>query len=157
MTHLPSILRTGLLATAIATTLAIAACGSAPMQMSSPMTMATQTFRATLSSAAEVPPNSSPATGTFQATFDKSSSVLKWRVMYSGLTGPATMAHFHGPALPGANAGVVVPFPSAASPAEGSATLTPAQITDLMGGKWYVNIHTAQHPGGEIRGQVMMN
>ena len=157
MTHLPSIFRTGLLATTIATTLAIAACGSAPMQMPSAMTMATQTFRATLSSAAEVPPNSSPATGTFQATFDKSSSVLKWRVMYSGLTGPATMAHFHGPALPGANAGVVVPFPSAASPAEGSATLTPAQITDLMGGKWYVNIHTAQHPGGEIRGQVMMN
>jgi hypothetical protein len=129
-----------------------------PMTSSpAPMAMATQTFRATLSAAAEVPSNASPGTGTLEASFDKGSSVLKWRVVYSGLTGPATMAHFHGPAMPGANAGVVVPFPSAASPAEGSATLTPAQVTDLMAGKWYVNVHTAQNPGGEIRGQVLAN
>ncbi|MEP7099397.1 MAG: CHRD domain-containing protein [Burkholderiales bacterium] len=121
------------------------------------MTMSMQTFRATLSSAAEVPSNASSGTGTLEASFDKASSVLKWRVVYSGLTGPATMAHFHGPAMPGANAGVVVPFPSAASPAEGSTTLTPAQVADLMAGKWYVNVHTAQFPGGEIRGQVLVN
>ena len=53
--------------------------------------------------------------------------------------------------------GVVVPFPSIASPAEGSATLTPTQVADLMAGKWYVNIHTAKNPGGEIRGQMMAN
>jgi hypothetical protein len=155
MTTMTILFRASLLATA----LAFAGCSSTPMKSASatPTTMATQTFRATLSAAAEVPSNASPATGTLEATFDKASSVLKWRVTYSGLTGPATMAHFHGPALPGANAGVVVPFPSAASPAEGSATLTPAQITDLMAGKWYVNIHTAQNPGGEIRGQVLAN
>lgn len=154
MITLPTLFRASLLATA----LVIAGCGSAPMASSSaPMTMSMQTFRATLSSAAEVPSNASSGTGTLEASFDKASSVLKWRVVYSGLTGPATMAHFHGPALPGANAGVVVPFPSAASPAEGSATLTPAQITDLMAGKWYVNVHTAQFPGGEIRGQVLVN
>ncbi len=154
MISLPTLFRASLLAT----TLAIAGCGMTPMASSStPMTMATQTFRATLSSAAEVPSNASAGTGTLEASFDKASSVLKWRVVYSGLTGPATMAHFHGPALPGANAGVVVPFPGAASPAEGSATLTPAQLTDLMAGKWYVNIHTAQFPGGEIRGQVLVN
>ena len=158
MTRSTSILRASLLAAALGTTLVISACGSMPMASSSaPMTMATQTFRATLSSAAEVPSNASPGAGMVEASFDKSSSVLKWRVTYSGLTGPATMAHFHGPALPGANAGVVVPFPSAASPAEGSATLTPAQVTDLMAGKWYVNVHTAQNPGGEIRGQVLAN
>lgn len=156
MTPLPRILRAGLLAAALGTTAWITAC-STPMSSPAPMTMATQTFRGTLSGAAEVPPNASPATGVLEASFDKSTSVLKWKVNYSGLTGPATMAHFHGPALPGANAGVVVPFPSAASPAEGSATLTPAQITDLMAGKWYVNIHTAQFPGGEIRGQVLVN
>ena len=164
MNRLPPLLRTTLLATALGAALVVAGCGSMPMMNKSdatskpmPMTMATQTFRSTLSSAAEVPSNASPGTGTLEATFDKASSVLKWRVTYSGLTGPATMAHFHGPAMPGANAGVVVPFPSAASPAEGSATLTPAQITDLMAGKWYVNIHTAQFPGGEIRGQVLVN
>ena len=150
----PTLFRASLLATA----LVIAGCGAAPMMSSSaPMTMSTQSFRATLSAAAEVPSNASPGTGTLEATFDKGSNVLKWRVSYSGLTGAATMAHFHGPALPGANAGVAVPFPSAASPAEGSATLTPAQLADLMAGKWYVNVHTAQNPGGEIRGQVLAN
>lgn len=145
-------------ASLIATAVALTGCGSSSMMKSdAPMTMSMQTFRATLSSAAEVPSNASAGTGTLEASFDKGTSVLKWRVMYSGLTGPATMAHFHGPAMPGANAGVVVPFPSAASPAEGSATLTPAQVTDLMAGKWYVNIHTAQYPGGEIRGQVLAN
>ncbi len=155
MITLPTLFRASLLATAVA----ITGCSSAPMKSADPMpaTMATQTFRATLSAAAEVPSNASPGTGSLEASFDKASSVLKWRVTYTGLSGPATMAHFHGPALPGANAGVVVPFPSAASPAEGAATLTPAQITDLMAGKWYVNIHTAQYPGGEIRGQVLAN
>ena len=164
MTRLPSFVRASLIATALGSTLAITACNSMRMTPTSgatptatPMTMAAQTFRATLSGGAEVPAVTSAGTGTLEASFAKASSVLKWRVNYSGLSGPATAAHFHGPAMPGANAGVVVPFPSAASPAEGSATLTPAQVSDLMAGKWYVNVHTAQNPGGEIRGQVMAN
>ena len=158
MNTLPSMLRTGLLATALVTGAVLTTgCGSTSMAQPAPMTMATQTFRATLSAAAEVPANASPGTGTLEASFDKGTSVLKWRVTYSGLTGPATMAHLHGPAMPGANAGVAVPFASAASPIEGSATLTPAQVADLMAGKWYVNVHTAQNPGGEIRGQVLVN
>jgi len=40
------------------------------------------------------------------------------------------------------------------SPASGKATLTAPQIADLEAGKWYVNVHTAANPGGEIRGQV---
>ena len=161
----PTFLRASLVATALGAVLVLGGCGSTPMGGSSsssssssaaPM-MPTQTFRATLSSAAEVPANASPGTGSLEATFDKASGVLRWKVTYSGLTGPATMAHFHGPAMPGANAGVVVPLPSAASPAEGQATLTPAQAADLVAGKWYLNVHTAQNPGGEIRGQVLAN
>jgi hypothetical protein len=110
---------------------------------------------ATLSSAAEVPPNTSAGTGSLEATLDKSSNVLRWKVTYSGLSGPATMAHLHGPAMPGANAGVAVPFASAESPIQGEATLNSLQIADLIAGKWYVNVHTAANPGGEIRGQVM--
>jgi hypothetical protein len=88
-------------------------------------------------------------------TYDTQTKQLKWKVSYSGLSGPATAAHFHGPAEPGKNAGVMIPIQNiATSPAEGSATLTDAQAADLMGGRLYVNVHTAANPGGEIRGQV---
>jgi hypothetical protein len=43
---------------------------------------------------------------------------------------------------------------TATSPFEGEATLNDAQASDLMAGKWYINIHTAANKGGEIRGQV---
>ncbi|HEY4068489.1 MAG TPA: CHRD domain-containing protein [Burkholderiaceae bacterium] len=109
---------------------------------------------ATLNGAAEVPPNTGVGMGTMAATFDTATNQLSWTLTYSGLTGPATAAHFHGPAAAGANAGVVLPFANPVSPIEGKATLTPAQAADLMGGKWYTNVHTAAHPGGEIRGQV---
>jgi hypothetical protein len=138
----------------LAGTVAFAACGMAPK---APMPMATDTatFGAVLSSAAEVPANASTGSGMLDATLNKSTNVLSWTVTYSGLTGPATMAHFHGPAVAGANAGVALPFPSAMSPARGEAVLTAAQVADLMAGKWYANVHTAANPGGEIRGQVM--
>jgi hypothetical protein len=52
----------------------------------------------------------------------------------------------------------VVPFTGPlSSPFTGEATLTAAQVNDLMAGKWYVNLHTAAYPGGEIRGQVNAN
>jgi len=89
-----------------------------------------------------------------KASLNKDTSVLTWKISYSGLTGPATAAHFHGPAMAGANAGVVLPFASATSPIEGTATLTAAQVADLTAGKWYANVHTAANKGGEIRGQV---
>jgi hypothetical protein len=110
----------------------------------------------TLSSAAEVPPNQSTATGTLQGSYDKQSKLLSWKLVYSGLSGPATMAHFHGPAMAGENAGVVVPLANPASAAESTATLTDAQAADMLAGKWYINVHTAANPGGEIRGQLMI-
>lgn len=115
----------------------------------------TASFSGTMNGASEVPPNPSRGSGLAEATFDKGTNVLKYKIVYSGLTGPATMAHFHGPASAGANAGVVLPFPNAASPIEGQATLTATQAADLMAGKWYANVHTAAHPGGEIRGQLL--
>ncbi|WP_441237279.1 CHRD domain-containing protein [Bradyrhizobium sp. 930_D9_N1_4] len=113
-------------------------------------------LKATLDGKSEVPATTSSATGTADLDYDAASKKLSWKLSYSGLSGPATAAHFHGPAEAGKNAGVAVPIPGAAnSPVEGSATLTDAQAADLLGGKLYVNIHTAANPGGEIRGQVM--
>ena len=112
-------------------------------------------LKATLDGKAEVPPTASSATGTADLNYDAASKKLSWTVTYSGLSGPATAAHFHGPAEPGKNAGVAVPIPNAASsPVKGEATLTDPQAADLRGGKYYINIHTAANPGGEIRGQV---
>ncbi|MBR1172049.1 MULTISPECIES: CHRD domain-containing protein [Bradyrhizobium] len=112
-------------------------------------------LKATLDGKSEVPANTSSATGTADLDYDAASKKLSWTVTYSGLSGPATAAHFHGPAEAGKNAGVAVAIPNAASsPVKGEATLTDAQAADLLGGKYYINIHTAANPGGEIRGQV---
>jgi len=114
-----------------------------------------ETFKVTLDAKSEVPPNSSAGTGTADVDFDAATKKLTWKLTYSGMTGPVSAAHFHGPAEPGKNAGVAVAIPNAGtSPAEGSATLTDAQAADLMAGKYYINVHTAANPGGEIRGQV---
>ena len=116
---------------------------------------ATMTFHATLNGGSEVPPTTSTGTGDATATLSTSSRVLKYTVNFSGLTGPATMAHIHGPAAAGANAGVLVPLgTNPASPIRGSKKLTAKQVKELEGGMMYVNVHTAANPGGEIRGQL---
>jgi hypothetical protein len=113
-------------------------------------------FKADLKAASEVPPVESKGTGSLTASYDTGSKALAYTVNYSGLTGDATAAHFHGPAAASQNAGVVVPVTgSVASPIKGTATLTEAQAADLTAGRWYFNIHTAANKGGEIRGQVV--
>ncbi len=114
----------------------------------------TVAFRGALSGATQVPAKASDGKGTATASLDTATKVLTYQVEYAGLSGPATAAHFHGPADPGANAGVVVPFAPPASPIKGTATLTDAQMADLMAGKWYANVHTAANPGGELRAQM---
>jgi hypothetical protein len=123
--------------------------------MSSMMGSDTMSMKNQLSGAQEVPPVTTGGTGSIDTTFDKSTNVLTWTVTYAGLSGPVTAGHFHGPAAAGANAGVAVPFTgNLSSPIRGKATLTAAQVADLTAGRWYVNLHTAKHPGGEIRGQL---
>jgi hypothetical protein len=117
----------------------------------------TQTFVATLTPAEEVPPaTDSQGKGTAEVTVDLKTYEVTYKVSWSGLTGPATMGHIHGPAEPGKNAGVVVPFPGAANTmsTEGKGKIDATKYGDLAAGLYYVNIHTAKHPGGEIRGQL---
>lgn len=117
----------------------------------------TVALKADLEPSSEVPPRVSHGHGMLNATFDTSTKSLNWTITYEGLSTPVTAAHFHGPAPVGQNAGVQVPIPKSelASPIKGSATLNEKQVTDLMAGQWYFNIHTQQNPSGEIRGQVL--
>ena len=139
------------LVAASAAVVLMAGCGMMPGQ-SKQVTFTTQ-----LRGANEVPANTSNASGQVDAVLNKDTNLLRWQLTYVGLSGPATAAHFHGPAPVGANAGVALPFASpVTSPQSGQATLTATQVADLMAGKWYANIHTAQFPGGEIRGQMTL-
>jgi hypothetical protein len=126
------------------------------MLSTAPAMAETVHFTASLDGASETPPNTSAGKGAADLTLNTDSKTLTWTVTYSDLSGPATMAHLHGPAAVGAAAGVQVPLtPPLDSPMKGAAALTDGQIGDLRGGLWYVNIHTSQHPGGEIRGQIL--
>ena len=131
-------------------TLTLAGCGM--MRPSQKM----QIFEANLTAGQEVPPAASSASGMAEVQFNENTNKLTWKVTYSGLTGPATGAHIHGPAAAGANAGVLIPFAGNlnAQPIMGEVTVTPAQYADMAAGLYYVNINTARFPGGEIRGQL---
>jgi hypothetical protein len=116
-------------------------------------------FSVPLTGAQQVPPVTTAGSGAAALTYDPTSRVVTWSVTFSGLSGPPTMAHFHGPAAAGANAPVLVWISKkgepVTSPITGQATLTPDQAMQFTAGQWYVNVHTAAHPAGEIRGQVM--
>jgi len=133
--------------------LAALACAAA-FAIASPSMAANVNLKADLKGSSEVPPTDSKGTGSVTATYDTASKKLSWKGSVSGLTGPATAAHFHSGEA-GKNGGVAVPIAGADKGSfEGSATLTDAQAQELMAGNWYVNVHTAVNKGGEIRGQV---
>jgi hypothetical protein len=118
----------------------------------------TFTCDVSLDGSQEVPPVETEATGTASVMFDSETRELTWEIEFSGLSGEATAAHFHGPAAPGNNAGPMVDigeFSGLSSPMSGSTTLTEEQTSALLDGQMYINIHTAENPDGEIRGQVL--
>src|SRR4030088_3448655 len=115
-----------------------AACVAPPAAMAE-----TVAYKASLKGAEEVPPTQTGGSGSVQATYDTATKQLTYTATYSGLSGPATAAHFHGPAEPGKNAGVAVGVQgSVASPIKGTATLTDAQAADLAAGERYFDVPT---------------
>jgi CHRD domain len=117
------------------------------------------TITANASGANEFPANAATATGGLTGNYNKATNKLTYNLTWTGLTGTAAALHFHGPALPGANASPIVTLtittPAATGGATGEVTITEAQEADMLAGKWYWNVHTATYPGGEIRGQVL--
>jgi len=114
-------------------------------------------FHSELKGASAVPPTESKATGNVSATLDTKTRKFTYTIIYSGLSGPVTAAHFHGPAAPGENGRAELPVAalSLASPIKGHATLSAGKAADLVKGLWYLNLHDAAYPTGEIRGQLV--
>ena len=98
---------------------------------------------------------STTPTGDVSGSFNTATHKLHYTATYSGMSGPLVAAHFHGPAKPGVNAGILKPIAKPYdSPIERTTTLTAAETRDLMHGLVYVNLHTAAHPDGEARAQL---
>lgn len=111
------------------------------------------TYLATLSGASEVPANASTATGTATLIFNSTTKIFSITVTYTGVT--ATNGHIH-KAAAGVSGGVIFPFSGFTSPISyTSAALDATQEADLGANLYYVNIHSAAFPGGEIRGQLI--
>ncbi|WHZ11428.1 MAG: hypothetical protein OJF60_001867 [Burkholderiaceae bacterium] len=116
-------------------------------------------FEVPLTGAQQVPPVQTSGSGSAALTYDPATRVVTWKISFSGLSSPATMAHFHGPAAAGKNASPKVWISQKGSdptsPMTGQATLSPDEAKMFEAGDMYINVHTKDHPTGEIRGQVM--
>ena len=136
----------------------LAACFTAMATWTVTSKAASQSFTVRLNGAQQVPLVQTAAAGTAELTYDPATRALTWNLTYSGLSGPATMAHFHGPAAAGKNGPPVIWLSPKGSPVQspvkGEATLTPEQAQQFSAGEWYINVHTQDHQAGEIRGQV---
>ena len=107
----------------------------------------------------EVPSNSSEATGLATFNLSKNAAEVNYFVVVDGLTGPIQMAHLHN-APAGENGGVVVNLGDGIDGNVISGSFDPTAfdglLEDMNAGNIYINVHTEENPGGEIRGQLML-
>jgi hypothetical protein len=96
--------------------------------------------------------------GHVAATLDTTTHKLKYTIDYQGLSGPVTIAHFHGPAKPGAEAGVMklIPGPYKSGMSH-TVTIDAKTQSAMLDGATYVNLHTKAHPKGEARAQMKVD
>jgi len=123
------------------------------------LALAAGQFRANLTGAQEVPPNSSLATGDVHAKLDNDGKSLRVMLKFTGLGSNFTAAHIHTGAA-GTNGPPIVTFDGLPTATSGSlqnfaATLTDVQAADLAAGRLYINVHSTGYPDGEIRGQLV--
>ena len=128
-------------------------------------------FVTTLSGQNERPPVTTSATGSSSLVLAPDGQSLALTVTWNGLSSNVTGAHIHGPFDPGGaanTAGIIFGFPNFPTTPSGTYTftITPnstftgnftyAQLLDLLRqGRKYVNVHTQNNLGGEIRGQLV--
>ncbi len=138
-----------------------AVCGSVLRNQATVRTV--KNYGAVLEGANEVPAVVTTSTGTFNAYFDPQTRQLFWLLDVTGTPG-INGAHIHLGAA-GVNGAVVynlltiagVTTFTPATPIGGVISLTAADVANLDGGTFYVNVHTAAFPNGEIRGQILVN
>jgi hypothetical protein len=149
------------LAAVLGATAGAVACSSDPTAPQS------TTYVAQMSGANEVPAVTGNASGT--ATFTLEGKTLSYVVTANGLSGNAVASHIHGGAA-GTNGGILFPFNAAAVQtgqvasglidltqpvSNGTSSISGDSLLKLLNsGQLYTNVHTAAHPGGEIRGQI---
>lgn len=120
------------------------------------LTANAETFTASINGAQTVPPSGSTATAYGRVFVDESAGMITYVVVFSGLSSSQTAAHIHIGAI-GVNGAVAITLSTpggTSNTISGSAAITPAQIAQLRAHQAYINIHSANFPGGEIRGQL---
>jgi hypothetical protein len=119
------------------------------------------TFKATLSGDQEAPPVQSNGTGTGTFTLKADATELTFEFTASGLSGPVIASHFHKGAIGVAGAVLFEITDTITENADGTLTasgtwpVNASDVTALLDGNVYVNLHTADHTLGEIRGQLL--
>ena len=125
---------------------------------------ATVPLKAILNGAQEVPPNTlTSGVGAADLTLDTLTGQLAGNLTFSGLTSPVTAAAIHGPAPAGANGPVIALLPNFPATTSGTYSLfnsvpplTPPQVSQMLAGLYYLNLHNSVFPSGEIRGQLIV-
>lgn len=120
--------------------------------------LADQKFIAHLNPQQEVPSTASNGSGVCVVTLNAAETSISASCTYQGLTSALQADHIHGNAAPGVNAGILFNFAAtggiSGSFNAGPFAVTPAQVANMRAHLWYVNLHTVNFPGGEIRGQL---
>jgi hypothetical protein len=121
------------------------------------LSLRAEIFTANLTGAQEVPPTGSTATGYSRIFVNESTLAVSWVVVFNGLSSAQNGAHIHAPAPIGMNAAIIIPFATIGGTSgtiTGSGTITATQLSQMRQHLAYVNVHSTNFPGGEIRGQL---
>lgn len=136
--------------------IALAGIGAlAALTFATPAAAGGRPFDVDLSSANEVPPSETGATGTAELTINPGLGEVCFEIAADGLAGTIVAGHIHlAPA--GQNGGVVVNFGLSADNLSGCVDVDRDLALDIMrnASSYYVNVHTTAVPSGEIRGQL---
>lgn len=120
-------------------------------------TVRAEIFTAYLTPAQEVPPAPSTGSGFARVNVNADAGTLTWTIVFTGMTSSQIASHIHAPAPIGMNAGIAIDLGAIGGTGgtiTGSGVITPTQLLQLRQGLGYVNVHSANNTGGELRGQL---